>query len=66
MSRRPAGGYNIFASTGARSHLDAIQNGIQFRVAVYAQTSEFLNQRTKGLPQTGHVQPQVVPPDEWR
>src|SRR5215216_3384511 len=49
MSRRPAGGYNVFASTGARSDLDAIQNGIQFRVAVHAQTSEFLNQRTKSL-----------------
>src|ERR1700754_1060820 len=49
MSRRPTGGYNVLASTGARSHVDAIQNGIQFRVAVHAQTSEFLNQGTKGL-----------------
>src|SRR5215216_3329441 len=61
MSRRPAGGYNVFASTGARSDLDAIHNGIQFRVAVHAQTSEFLNQRTKSLSprsvqQTGHTQ----------
>src|SRR5882672_2553304 len=48
MSRRPARGDDVFASTGGRSHLDAIQNGIQFHVAVHAQTSEFLNQRTKG------------------
>jgi polar amino acid transport system substrate-binding protein len=33
MSRRPARRYNVFASTGTRSHFDAIQNGIQFRVA---------------------------------
>jgi hypothetical protein len=61
MSRRPAGGYNVFASTDTRSDLDAIQNGIQFRVAVDAQTSEFLDQRIKGLSprwvqQTDHVQ----------
>jgi hypothetical protein len=61
MSRRPAGGHNVFASTGTRSDLDAIKNGIQFRVAVHAQTSEFLNQRTKGLSprsvqQTDHTQ----------
>jgi hypothetical protein len=44
-----------------RPDLDAIQNGIQFRVAVHAQTSEFSNQRTKHLSprsvqQTDHVQ----------
>jgi hypothetical protein len=50
MSRRPTGGNDVFAPTDGRSHLDAGQNGIQFRVAVHAQTSEFLNQRTKGLP----------------
>src|SRR5215216_4927752 len=66
MSRRPAGGYNVFASTGARSDLDAIQNGIQFRVPIHAQTSEFLNQRTKSLSprsvqQTDHVQPPSSP-----
>jgi hypothetical protein len=55
MSRRPVGGYNVFASTGARSDLDAIQNGIQFRVAIHAQTSEFLDQRTKGLPCRGTI-----------
>src|ERR1044072_6417739 len=48
MSRRPARGYNIFASTRVPSHLDAIKNSIQFRVAVDIQTSEFLNQGTKG------------------
>ena len=61
MSRRPAGGYNVLASTGACFHVDALQNGIQFRVAVDTQTSEFLNQGTKGLAprsvqQTGLVQ----------
>src|SRR5258708_17805499 len=61
MSRRPAEGYNVFASTGGRSHLDALQNGIQFRVDIHAQTSEFLNQGTKSLSprsvqQTDHTQ----------
>ena len=61
MSHRPAGGYNVFASACARSHLDAIENGIQFRLAVHAQTSELLDQRIKDLSarsvqQTDHVQ----------
>src|SRR4029078_3336575 len=49
MHRRPPTGYDIVASTGARSHLDAIQNGCQFRVAVHPQTPELLDQRTKRL-----------------
>jgi hypothetical protein len=66
MSRRPAGSDNVLAATGARSDLDAIQNGIQFRVASHAQTSAFLDQWTKGLSprsvqQADHVQPPSSP-----
>ena len=68
MSRRPARRYNVFASTGPRSDLDVIENGLQFPLALHAQTSEFLNQRTKGLSpqsvqQTDHVQPPSSPTD---
>ena len=72
MPQRGAGNDNIFAPAGARSHLDAIENRIQFHVVLYAQTSEFLDQRTKSLSprsvrKTGHVEnPQIVPPDEPR
>src|SRR4029453_8395963 len=67
MHRRPAPGYDVFASTAARSHLDATDNGLQFRVAVHAQTSEFLHERTKSLSprsvqQTDHVQPPNLAP----
>ena len=61
MPQRGAGNDNILAPTGSRSQLDAIENGIQIHVAFYAQTSEFLDQRTKGVSlrsvqKTGHVE----------
>src|SRR5262245_62079470 len=66
MSRRPDGGDNVLASTNAHSHLDPLENSIQFRVAVHAQTSEFLNQKFKDLSirlvrQTDHAHPQNSP-----
>src|SRR5215831_7116200 len=62
VSWRIARTYNVFASTCARSHLDAFQNSFQFRVALSAaQISEFPDHGAKYLrlgsrQQVGHVQ----------